>query len=58
MIAEVESGGAKTTVVVVAWWTEGAKQYYACTATLDESIKDAAPAFEKACSAVNIDGED
>jgi hypothetical protein len=58
MIAEVESGGAKTTDVVVAWWTDGASKYYACTATLDEAIKDAAPAFEKACSAVNIDGDD
>jgi hypothetical protein len=58
MIADVDSNGAKTTVVVVAWWTDGADKYYACTATLDESIKDAAPAFEKACSAVNIDGDD
>jgi hypothetical protein len=58
MVAEVESGGAKLTTVVVAWWTEGASKYYACTAELDEAIKDAAPAFEKACSAVNIDGRD
>ena len=30
----------------------------ACTASLDEAIKDAAPAFEKACQAVAIDGDD
>ena len=58
MIADVESSGVKTTDVVVVTWTEGAKKYFACTAKLDESIKDAAPAFEKACSAVNVDGDD
>ncbi|HEV7559691.1 MAG TPA: hypothetical protein VGO00_29645 [Kofleriaceae bacterium] len=58
MIADVESNGVKTTDVVVATWSDGAKKYFACTAKLDESIKDAAPAFEKACSAVNVDGDD
>jgi hypothetical protein len=58
MIADVESNGVKTTDVVVATWTDGASKYFACTAKLDESIKDAAPAFDKACSVVNVDGED
>lgn len=58
MIAEVESSGAKTTDVVVAWWADGDKNYHVCTASLDEAIKDAAPAFEKACQAVAIDGDD
>ena len=46
------------TTVVHAWWKKGASQYYACTATLDRELKDAAPAFEKACQAVAIAGED
>lgn len=58
MIAEVSLGGQETTDVVVAWWTDGAKQYHQCTASLDESIKGAAAAFEKACQAVAIAGED
>lgn len=58
MIAEVTSNGVSTTDVVVAWWTDGDKNYHACTALLDEAIKDAAPAFEKACQAVAIDGDD
>ncbi len=57
MIAESD-GSTKTTVVVTAWWTEGDKNYHHCRAELDEAIKDAAPAFEKACSIVNIDGDD
>ncbi len=58
MIAEVDSGGAKLTEVVVAWWTEGDSNYHTCVASLDEAVKDAAPAFDKACQAVNIDGKD
>ena len=57
MIAESDTG-TKTTTVVTAWWTEGEKSYHSCSATLDESIKAAAPAFEKACAIVNIDGDD
>lgn len=58
MIAEVDSGGAAMTEVVVAWWGEGEKNYHTCTASLDEALKDAAPAFDKACQAVAIDGDD
>jgi len=56
MIADVDNNGVKTTDVVFAWWKDGEPSYHACVATLDESIKDAAPAFEKACTAVAIDG--
>jgi hypothetical protein len=47
----------KTTFVVYAWWTEGAKQYNTCTATLDEPVKTAGDAFAKACQAVGVAGE-
>ncbi len=57
MVAESE-GGMKTTEVVFAWWTEGADSYRTCKATLDEAIKDAAPAFEKACQAITVSGGD
>jgi len=57
MIAESE-GGMKTTEVVFAWWTDGADSYRTCQATLDEEIKDAAPAFEKACQAITVSGDD
>jgi hypothetical protein len=58
MIVDVDKSGVKSTDIVVAWWTDGAKNYHTCVASLDESIKDAAPAFEKACQAVTIDGDD
>jgi len=41
-----------TTHVIVVWWTEGASEYISCTAKLGSELKDAAPAFEKACQAV------
>jgi hypothetical protein len=58
MIAVVDSGGARTTDVVVAWWSDGAKNYHTCTASLGEGFEDAAPAFDRACQAVAIDGDD
>jgi hypothetical protein len=58
MIADVDSNGVKTRDVVFAWWAEGAKSYHACVVKLDEAVKDASPAFEKACQAVKVDGED
>ena len=58
MIAEVDSGGAKLTEVVVAWWTDADTNYHTCVASLDESVKDAAPAFDKACQAVKVAGKD
>lgn len=53
-----ESADGKTTHVVYAWWTTGAKRYNTCTATLDEPIKGAGLAFGKACSAVAVSGDD
>ena len=58
MISDVEGNGVKTTDVVVAWWKEGEASYHTCVVQLDESVKDAAPAFEKACQAVTIEGKD
>jgi len=58
MIAETGGDSMKQTIVVTAWWTDGDKNYHHCRAELDEAIKDAAPAFEKACAIVNIDGDD
>ena len=58
MIAAVARDGARTTDVVVAWWSDGDKAYHSCTVTLDDALKDAAPAFAKACQAVAIEGAD
>ncbi len=49
---------AKTTFVIYAWWATGAKRYHSCFATLDEPVRAAAAAFEKACQAVSVTGED
>ena len=57
MISE-STEGTKLTTVTTAWWTEGDRKYHHCRGELDEAIKDAAPAFEKACASVAIDGED
>ena len=58
MIADVERGGARTTDVVTAWWTDGASRYHTCIAWLGAALQDAAPAFERACQTVAIDGAD
>lgn len=57
MVAE-SAGSTSTTEVVFAWWSNGASEYHTCQATLDADIKDAAPAFEKACQAITITGDD
>lgn len=57
MIAEVESGGQQTTDVVVAWWTDGDRSYHVCTAVLDDALRGAAPAFDRACQAVASSGD-
>ncbi|HET7501580.1 MAG TPA: hypothetical protein VFK02_11270 [Kofleriaceae bacterium] len=57
MIAEVDTAGA-TLVVVTAWWNDGDRKYHTCTAWLDAALADAAPAFERACQAVAIAGDD
>jgi hypothetical protein len=58
MIAVVDRPGVATTDVVTAWWSDGDRNYHTCTASLDPAIKDAAPAFEAACLAVAIAGDD
>ncbi|CAN5663021.1 hypothetical protein BH11MYX1_BH11MYX1_29770 [soil metagenome] len=47
-----------TTFVVYAWWANGAKRYHSCFATLEKQVSAAAPAFEKACQAVTVSGDD
>jgi len=58
MIASAEHGGMPTTEVIVAWWTDGARSYHTCKASLGEPLRAAAPAFAAACQAVAIDGDD
>lgn len=47
--------------ITYAWWADGGDHYYTCRAVLSKGFSDsapdpraAAPAFEKACQAVNI----
>ncbi len=54
----VDAGNTILTHVAVAWWNDGDSNYHICKADLDDAIKDAAPAFVKACEAVAIDGDD
>jgi hypothetical protein len=58
MISDMDESGVKTTDVVFAWWKEGDSNYHTCVAKLDESVKDAAPAFAKACQAISVEGRD
>ena len=46
-----------STYVVYAWWSDGAKRYFSCTASLEQEVKAAADAFAKACQAVNMAGD-
>lgn len=50
-----------TTYVSYAWWVDGGDHYFTCRAALQKSFmgdgpdpRAAAPAFEKACQAVNV----
>lgn len=54
MIAEKDD----RTNVTYAWWTDGARKYYSCSASLEGEIKAAADAFAKACQAVSVKGDD
>jgi hypothetical protein len=58
MIAELAGDGGSVTHVVVAWWNDRERSYHLCSAQLDEALRAAAPAFDKACQAVVISGED
>lgn len=49
------------TFITYAWWVDGGSNYYTCRATLSKGFstegpdpRAAAPAFEKACQAVNV----
>lgn len=42
------------TVVLVASWEDGAKEYSSCGATLEKEVKELAPAVEKACESVTV----
>ncbi len=53
MIAEKDD----QTNVTYAWWADGARKYYSCSASLEGEIKAAADAFAKACQAVAIKGD-
>jgi len=44
--------------VMYAWWSDGARKYHTCMASLEQPVKAAAPAFAKACQAVAIAGDD
>lgn len=57
MLAQ-DTDNTKVTTVTYAWWKKGDSKYYLCRATLDPAVADAAPAFEKACSALTLDGDD
>jgi hypothetical protein len=67
VISDVKRAGGRTKIAAVddgtvratsAWWSDGDSKYHSCTYTLDVKLKDAAPAFAKACEAVSIDGDD
>jgi hypothetical protein len=47
-----------STYVTYAWWADGARKYYSCTAALEKNAAPAADAFAKACQAVSIKGDD
>jgi hypothetical protein len=46
-----------STYVAYAWWKDGGRMYYTCTASLEEPVKGAADAFAKACQAVGLSGD-
>lgn len=54
MIAEK----GESTYVVYAWWSDGGRKYFTCTASLEKEVKAAADAFAKACQAVSVKGDD
>jgi hypothetical protein len=52
IVADILDGSAR--VVIVAWWKDKDDHYSHCNATLSGDLKDAAPAFERACQVVNV----
>jgi hypothetical protein len=45
------------TYVTYAWWQDGGRKYFTCSASLEGAVKAAAPAFAKACEAVAVKGD-
>jgi hypothetical protein len=54
IITEMNGGAV---FVVRAWWTDGDKRYSHCGGYLDEQLKDAAAAIEKACESITVTEE-
>ncbi|MDX2090476.1 MAG: hypothetical protein SFX73_21640 [Kofleriaceae bacterium] len=54
VIAEASSG---TTLVLVASWKDGDREYLHCGGTLEKEVKEAAPAFVKACESLTVTEE-
>lgn len=53
-----DTSNTMSTRITTAWWKAGDSKYYLCSAELDPEIRDAASAFERACSAMTVDGDD
>ena len=54
MIAQKDT----STYVMYAWWSDGSRKYWTCSATLDAAeLQGAGDAFAKACQAVNVSGD-
>jgi hypothetical protein len=53
-VSESTGGMGPATDVVYAWWTDGGKESYLCSAKIATEGKDTVPAFEKACQAVAV----
>jgi len=47
-----------STYVTYAWWQDGGRKYFTCSASLAEGARPAFDAFAKACEAVAIKGDD
>ena len=45
-----------STHVTYAWWSDGGRHYFTCSASLEGEVKAAADAFAKACQAVSVKG--
>jgi hypothetical protein len=54
MIAEKDD----QTNVTYAWWSDGGRKYFTCSASLEGAVKTAGDAFAKACQAVSVTGDD
>ncbi|HEY5924490.1 MAG TPA: hypothetical protein VIV11_22585 [Kofleriaceae bacterium] len=53
MVAQMDD----SVYVTYAWWADGARKYYTCSAHLEKEVAAAADAFAKACQAVTVKGD-